>query len=121
MSFEFIHDSNNNILIVKINELLSIEELKKAARILFQSGDIPYDINTIYDLQEMDFSNINAEFGEKLILFRQSLNRGNAKIACVTSTDLGFGLGRMYEAMSDQLQQRIRIFRSMDEAKAWLI
>jgi len=121
MSFEFIHDSDNNILIVKIKELINIEELKNAAIILFQRGDIPYDINTIYDLQEMDFSNINTEFGEKLILFRQSLNRGDAKIACVTSTDLGFGLSRMYEAMSDQLQQKMRIFRSMDEAKEWLV
>jgi len=120
MPLEFTHDSDNNILIVKVSGLVELEEIKKSAKDSFSSMNIPSDINAIYDLQEMDFSNITTEFQERLIIFRESLNRGNAKIACVTSTDLGFGLARKYEALSDHLPQQVRIFRSMDEAKNWL-
>lgn len=120
MSLEVTHDSDNNILIIKIIDLINLDELKKSATKIFSSGDIPHDINTLYDLQDMEFSNITTEFQERLILFRESLDRGNAKIACVTSTDLGFGLSRRYEALSDHLPQQVRIFRSIDEAKNWL-
>ncbi len=121
MSLEYTHDSKNNILIMKITDLINLAELKESAINIFSSSDIPHDINTLYDLREMDFSNINTEFEERLILFRESINRGNAKIACVVKTDLAFGMGRMYEALSDHLPQQVRIFRSMDEAKNWLV
>ena len=69
----------------------------------------------------MDFSNITAEFEDKLILFRKQLDRGNAKIACVVTTDVGFSMGRMYEALSDKLPQQVRVFKIFDEAQNWLI
>ncbi len=120
MSLEFTHDSDNNILIIKIKDLVNLEELKTAFSNVFSNNDIPLDINTLYDLQDMDFSNINAEFEKRLILFRESLNRGNAKIACVVASDVGYGMGRMYKTLSEHLPQELHIFRSIDEAKNWL-
>ena len=68
----------------------------------------------------MDFSNITTEFEEKLILLRKHLDRGDAKIACVVSSDVGFGMGRMYEILSDKLPQQVCVFKKMEDAKDWI-
>ena len=120
MSLDYTHDPENNILIIRIKHLINLDQIKDSFVEVFSSGELPHDINTLYDLQDMDFSNITTEFEKRLIMFRESLNRGNAKIACVVATDLGYGMGRMYEALSDHLPQQVRIFRSMNEAKDWL-
>jgi len=120
MPLEYTHDADNNILIIEIKDLIKLDELKNYFNEIFSNKNIPHDINTIYDLQNMDFSNIDTEFEQRLIMFRESLNRGKAKIACVVATNLGYGMGRMYEALSEHLPQQVRVFRSMDEAKNWL-
>jgi len=121
MAIEYTYNPDNNFLIIKISGVLEWEQLKLAAEKLTTSNEFPADINTLYDLREMDFSNITTEFEEKLILFRKQLDRGNAKIACVVTTDVGFGMGRMYEALSDKLPQQVRVFKIFDEAQNWLI
>jgi hypothetical protein len=47
--------------------------------------------------------------------------RGNAKIAIVASTDLSFGMSRMYEVFSGNLPQTIMVFRNLEEAEQWLV
>ena len=120
MAIEFTHHPENNILLIKISGVLEMEQLKLAAEKLLTSDTYPKDINTIYDLQDMDFSNITREFEDKVITFRKQLNRGNAKIACVTPSDVGFGMGRMYQILSEDLPQQVGIFRTIEEALDWL-
>lgn len=120
MSIRFIHQPENNFLIIKITGTLEWEQLQLAAEKLTNSNEFKPDIDTLYDLTEMDFSNITSEFEQQLIQFRKQLNRGNAKIACVVTTEVAFGLGRMYEALSDKLPQQVRVFKAFDDAKLWL-
>ncbi len=40
--------------------------------------------------------------------------------AIVTNSDLHFGMTRMYQAMMSDIFPNIKVFRDMDEAKAWL-
>jgi len=48
--------------------------------------------------------------------------RRSGKTALVVSTDLAFGLGRMYDALAEieNLSHSVKVFRSMDEAIKWL-
>ena len=50
-------------------------------------------------------------------------SRDAGKTVLVVSTDLEFGLGRMFEAISEteQLPFEFRSFRNMEQAEAWLI
>ena len=121
MAIEYQLDSENKFLLIKISGVLDFELLTGAAEKLMTSSEFPSDINTIYDMSKMDFSNITTEFEEKVVQLRQQLDRGNAKIACVTPSDVGFGMGRMYEVLSGNLPQQVRVFRTLEEAKDWIL
>lgn len=120
MPIQFSHNKSQNFLTIKIEGTLSWDDLKNAALNLTSSSQYPANIDTLYDLRDMDFSNIDAEFENNIIEFRKSLDRGDARIACVVSSELGFGMGRMYEMLSEQLPQQTRVFRSIEEAEDWL-
>lgn len=120
MTVQHSYDSDNEFLLIKISDTLVWEELKELAIKIASSNDFPANVNTLYDMTEMDFSNITTEFEEKVIAFRQQLDRGDAKIACVVASEVGFGMGRMYEVLSDNLPQQVRVFRNFTEAKDWI-
>ena len=43
-----------------------------------------------------------------------------SKRALVTSSDIAFGLGRMYQMFAGELGEQLRIFRSLSEAQDWI-
>ena len=94
MSIEITQSPDKSYLVIKISGILGMEQLKMTAEKLASSTTFSPDINCLYDMTEMDFSNITPEFEKNVIAFRQQLDRGNAKIACVTPSDVGFGMGR---------------------------
>ena len=120
MAIQYKYIPDDNFLLIKISGVLDWEQLKDAAEKVTTSKEFPAHVDTLYDLSEMDFSNITTEFEEKLILFRKHLDRGDAKIACVVASDVGFGMGRMYEVLSDKLPQQVRVFKNMEDAKDWV-
>jgi hypothetical protein len=107
---------------VKISGLLSLEELQEAGRAVVTSTQFPPDIDTIWDLCDTDPSNIDEGFMEKVIAMRQQQfqQRLSARLALVADSDLKFALSRMYEMMASELQQSTHVFRTIEEAKAWL-
>lgn len=42
------------------------------------------------------------------------------RMAILVATDVGFGLARMYQTLSSEMNTEVRIFRDRDEAMAWL-
>jgi hypothetical protein len=48
--------------------------------------------------------------------------RKSGKTALIVSTDLAFGLGRMYDTIAEieHLSHSVKVFHSMDEANKWL-
>lgn len=121
MTVNYQYDSEKKFLLVKISGVLDWDNLRQTAEKITTATEFPKNVDTLYDLTEMDFSNITAEFEQKLIHFRKHLDRGNAKIACLVSSDIGFGMGRMYEVFSEDLPQQVRVFREMGEAEKWLL
>jgi hypothetical protein len=120
MTIQYNYIPDDQFLLVKISGVLEWEQLQDAAEKVTTSNEFSAHVDTLYDLSEMDFTNITTEFEEKLILFRKHLDRGDAKIACVVSSDVGFGMGRMYEILSDKLPQQVRVFKKMEDAKDWI-
>jgi hypothetical protein len=43
-----------------------------------------------------------------------------AKRALVAPTDVGFGLARMFQTLHEAAPEELRVFRTLDDAKAWL-
>ncbi len=43
-----------------------------------------------------------------------------SKVAIVADSDVGFGLARMYQSLSDGQETEVSVFRDEGEARAWL-
>ena len=121
MPVNFHYDSEHKVAIITIKGQVNLDELKSIASNFLSSDNVPSDTNALYNLRELNLSNIDMNFELSFIQFRETLTgRGNAKIAMVVEGNEGFGMGRMYEMLSSHLPQEIHIFKSMDEAYTWL-
>ena len=78
----------------------------------------------LWDFSKADISKITNEELRKIAneVKKVSNTRAGGKTALVFSQDIGFGLGRMYEAFSriSSMPFEYRTFRSISEAKDWL-
>jgi len=119
MPIEFNYE--NGIVYGAFKSPLNIDEIKKAIALLTQSAQFPADADTLWDLRELDFAQINHDMERQLIEIRQLFpERGQARIAFVVDTDLAFGMTRRYEMLSANLPQQIRVFRDYAKAETWL-
>jgi len=119
MSIEFYYE--DGIIYGAFKSPLSIGEVKKSFAVLTNSTQFPADANTLWDLRELDFTQIDHDMENQLIAIRKlHPERGQARIAFVVGNDLGFGMMRRYEMLSAKLPQQIRVFRDDAKAEAWL-
>jgi hypothetical protein len=122
MPIEFRYDREKEILLATVNTPLTLKDFEAAMKGITRSDQFPSDIRTLWDVRELDFSNIDRSFEERLIDIRKKFpERGSARNAVVVAHDLGFGMARMYEALADDLPLQFRVFRSFTEAEDWLL
>ncbi|MDH5483674.1 MAG: hypothetical protein OEY43_00435 [Gammaproteobacteria bacterium] len=80
-------------------------------------------MDALWDLRQADLSQMSVDTVDKIshYIANNTDKRGvDYRIALVVSTDLAYGLARMFRTMSDQIPVNINIFRSMDDACDWL-
>ncbi|UCB47064.1 MAG: hypothetical protein JSV25_06525 [Spirochaetota bacterium] len=79
----------------------------------------------LWDLSNASLNDMPAEGIRKIFEFVKQTGsvRKGGKTAVVTPTDLGYGLARMFQIMSDTdgFPFVIEIFRHYDEARRWLL
>lgn len=96
-----------------------IQSLKE----IYNSSDFDPKMNALWDLQEADFSDV---FSEDITAFIDSFDRKwgcgeEIKIALVVSSDLSYGMSRMFEIMRGNLtSNEIVVFRDINKAKEWI-
>jgi hypothetical protein len=81
--------------------------------------------NVMWDLSNVSELNFSSEEVRKIAGFNQrleSLSRINGKTAIVAPQDLIFGIGKMFQSISDYIDVPfiVMIFRTMEEAQSWL-
>ena len=78
----------------------------------------------LWDFTEADFSKITSDDLRDLVQVakKYSYKRAGGKTAFVSNENLSFGLGRMFEMLSEveDIQFEYKSFRIMTEAKEWL-
>ncbi|MCF6187007.1 MAG: hypothetical protein L3J49_05955 [Desulfobulbaceae bacterium] len=98
------------------------EEFQTSLQEILQSAQFPPDTRTLWDLRELDFSTIDSLMEKRFITIRREYpERGRARLAFIVAGDLAFGMGRMYEMLSEDLPQTIRTFRKYSEGENWLL
>ena len=120
-SIESLHDREKSLTVYKVKGLLSAEEMISAIKTFYTEN---MTFNVLLDLTEADLSLISTD--EIIQIVREIRTyadaRSGGKTALVFSRGLEYGLGRMSEAFyeMENIPIKIRSFRSLEEAEAWL-
>jgi SpoIIAA-like len=118
------YDKTLDVLIVEISGTLSAKIYDEAIEAIFNSPSFRPNINVIYDLSNAKASLLStgeiravAERAKKL-----GPSRGTSwKAALVVPGMLEYGLARMFEFLNDGAIFKVRAFRSIEEAKEWMV
>ena len=122
MTIKILYDNKHKILTGKVTGYLVAEDYEKIIVKIIASKEYPSDVNILWDLNEMEFDNIDINFQKKLLAARQLINkkRGTAKVALVSVNNLADPIIKLYTIFSEELNQVVKIFRTIDEAQLWL-
>lgn len=123
MSYRLTYDKSLNILTAKIVGYPSFEDFQQVMYEITQSSEIPSDVNTLWDISDMEFDSIDLEFGQSLVEMRKKFNtqRGAAKIAIFSNYKLGEPLVKLFLIISKDISQSIRAFTTLEETQSWLM
>jgi|GEM_PF-3217814 len=123
MAIEFSYNDQYEFVICTVIGNLCFDDYDKYMQQLLADNDIPVNANALWDLRKMQFDNIDLEFEEKLInvMKMHTEKRGSAKVAIVSDYVLGEPLVKLFLILSEELNQNIKMFKTVEEAELWLI
>ena len=122
MPIELRYDLQKNILFATIGEQITRSEFSESLEKIIHSIDYPPDVKVLWDARLVNMPDSDKSFLKDFIEIRKKYpERGKTKLAIVVSTDLSFGMSRMYEAFSGDLPQSIMVFRNPIDGEQWLL
>ncbi len=122
MTIELNYNNRQEILTFRAKGCLSVDDIELSMYKIFDSNDIPHNVNAIWDLREMSFENIDITFLQQLVAMKKKHNskRGSAKIAILSNYTLAAPLVKLYIILSKNLSQLTSAFKTQEEAEFWL-
>ena len=122
MPFELQFNRQTKLLHCRVEGKIYKEDLEQALNEIVTSPDYAPDVDTIWDVFEVDLASVDKDLLTAFIDIRERFpQRGEARVAIVGNEDLTFGLARMYSGMSSLMAQKIRVFRDIGSAEDWLM
>lgn len=109
---------DQKIIITQAQAGVSIDEMRSHMSTVSSHPDIHPDFSHLFDLREA--KNINFNTNEVKQLAEFSYFDDSSKRAIVASSDLYYGMARMYEIFKESSSANIRVFRTYEEAKEWI-
>ncbi len=115
-------DEKQNPTIHKCSGDLTEQELVDTIESFYDSDPTP---NALWDFSHASIDSISPAFVRQLHSMVRKLGsaRRGGKTAVVAPEDLGYGMARMFQIMSDRdgFPFKIKVFRHSGEAKQWLL
>ncbi len=124
MIYSLRYEPQSSLLFATLYQIPTLQESIHILKQITSSADYPANVSILWDVRAVDACQCNAEVLRHFIDARQRFpQRGRACIAILVDSDLAYGLGRMYEMLSEasDLPQIIRIFRQSEAAEQWLM
>ena len=118
---ELTYDKQLDFLLAQVRGYLSFEDVQGFMTKVISSEDIPSEANTVWDVTEMEFDNIDIDLQMKVIEMRKKFNahRGDAKIAIVSDYKLGEVMVKLFLILAKELSQDVNSFKNREEAMLW--
>jgi hypothetical protein len=88
---------------------------------LFKNPEFRPGMAIVWDLRRGGLKLFTEESIRATVEFvaQRLATRGHGKGALVVSQQVDYGIGRMFEAYTDQVPAELRVFRDFDEAMGW--
>jgi hypothetical protein len=90
---------------------------------MLQDPDFKKGMDALWDFRTVKSANSETAEIREIVSFvraNQEKRGTNYRVALVVSTDIDFGLARMFEAYSHELPFDIQIFKDIKDAERWL-
>jgi hypothetical protein len=115
-------ENEHNLTIHKCSGNLTTKEMIDAIYSFYNCSPTQH---ALWDFSNASMNDIPAEDIRKMFALVKNIGftRQGGKTAVVTPTDLGYGLSRMFQIMSDtdDFPFMIKVFRHYEEASQWLL
>jgi len=120
MELEF--DEEKNIAYIKLSGLLSKKVILSAFDLTVSDKRYRKGMGRLWDFRGADLSSLDSETVTAMAQYSLKYPPGinDVKVSFVASTELEYGLSRMFE-MSSEAKTPIHVFRSMDQAEKWMM
>jgi hypothetical protein len=119
----FALDPANRVRTAQYTGIVDDTQLLQAYAALLADPDYDATFNDLVDLRGVARLEVSAEALRQLISMYTPVDQlgVRTRLAVVAGSDLTFGMSRMYELLrGDGIPEEIRVFRSYDDAVAWL-
>lgn len=122
MPIKLIYNQSQKFLTVRVEDHLSIDDVEATTLKIFESEEFPHDVNTLWDIQQLSFDDIDIAFIKRLVAVRKKYTglRGNPKIAILSNYALAAPIIKLYVILSKGLEEKTRVFKTLEEAELWL-
>ena len=119
MSMEFHYDPELNVVKASISGPFEVDSYHEVMREITSGRDFASDIATIWDMRTFDFGSFNKEMTEPLVNARKLYpERRGARIAYVVPDQIGYGMMRMFEVMTET-EESSYVFYDYEKALSW--
>jgi len=112
-------DIPNRVVRARVEGTLTDADLIECDNALRNDPDFDPAYRLLLDLTSADWDAVTAN-GVRALAARPPLFASSARRALVVHSDLGFGMSRMFELLRESRPDEFRVFRSIEEAAAWL-
>ena len=112
---------DRSVTVFKVTGKMLFDQIINEITQFYENG---LTLNTIWDFTAADGKHITSNEIQRIASHTKNFShlRENGKTAFVISSSLAYGLGRMYDSLSQVFSHPVRhgIFRSFDDAISWI-
>jgi hypothetical protein len=122
MPIECQHDHDPAVIMAHGTDRLTDHDVLNTATVLFDAMAVTPNLTMLVDLRAVTHCTVSSATIHVLadLHRRPAQQRGHARVAIVASTDLAFGLSRMYATQVDGPAIDVGVFRDIHQGQAWL-
>ena len=121
MPIETRIDEGAGLRIHTVTDEMTYDDLSTTLKAVYSEPGFRQELNVLWDLRGAVLTAFSSSDVGRVV----DVVRGNwtgARAALVVARDADFGTARMYELQHDRTASgKIRVFRDLEEAKAWVM
>jgi hypothetical protein len=122
MPIHYRIDSERGVVLAAGEGHITVADLEAYCREIVDDSDYRPGFDELFDFRRAQPWQVPTSDLRKLREVNRQLSGkvGNSRLAYVVGSDFGFGLGRIFMALSDDSKIEHRVFREMTDAREWL-